>query len=222
MEKTPKTKKTLFDYKLEALRSQMDPHFIFNAITAVQHFILNNDKRAAISYLDVVSQLIRKFLEHSRKNSISLSEELDLLIAYINLESLRFSDKFGFVVHLDEEIDAEDYAIPPMLIQPFVENAIKHGLLHKSDYGLLKINFSLLDEKRLRVVVEDDGIGVVRSKELNKWKQKSHSSLAIDMVQERLEILSQMHKQKLTLQIEAAQPGQKDCGTKVTVILPVL
>ncbi len=208
--------KTLAEYKLDALRSQMNPHFIFNAITAIQHFIMNNEKRAAIEYLDEFSTLIRKFLDHSRADSISLSEEMSLLISYINLESARFSNKFGFVLNVSDEIEPDAVKMPPMLIQPFAENAIKHALMHKSDYGLLRIDFQVEAPGLLKVIVEDDGIGRKKSAEINQWRPQNYKSCAIEVTKERLEIWNQKHGFTQSLEIlDLYDENGEAAGTKV-------
>lgn len=213
--------KTLAEYKLEALRSQMNPHFIFNAITAIQHFILNNEKQAALSYLDELSHLIRKFLEHSRTATISLSEEIELLVAYINLESLRFADKFGFVLNMDDAIDTDEIQIPSMLIQPYVENAIKHGLMHKKEYGLLQIHFHLLADNMLHVIIEDNGIGRTASEKINSWKRVGHKSLGMTVTEQRLDILNQLQGSALRIKIEDVNPNIQDKGTRVNIYIPI-
>ena len=212
-----KTEKTLAEYKLDALRAQMNPHFIFNAITAIQHFILNNEKMAAIEYLDEFSTLIRKFLDHSRAEIISLSEEISLLISYINLEITRFSNKFGFVLNVSEEIDMDTVKIPPMLIQPFVENAIKYALMHKAEYGLLRIDVQLEKKDLLKIVVEDDGIGRKKSAEINQWRPKTHKSFAIEATRERLEIWNEKHGYAQNMEILDLYNDQGEAaGTRVT------
>lgn len=210
--------KTLAEYKLDALRSQMNPHFIFNAITAIQHFIMNNEKRAAIEYLDEFSTLIRKFLDHSRADNISLSEEMSLLISYINLESARFANKFGFVVNMADDIDPDAIKIPPMLIQPFAENAIKHALMHKADYGLLRIDFHIEEKNILKVTIEDDGIGRKKSSEINQWRTQSHKPLAIEVTKERLEIWNQKHGcfQESLVILDLYDENGMALGTRVT------
>lgn len=208
--------KTLAEYKLDALRSQMNPHFIFNAITAIQHFIINNEKLAALEYLEEFSTLIRKFLDHSRADLITLSEEMSLLISYINLEAARFGNKFGFVLNVTEKIDPDIARIPPMLIQPFVENAIRHGLMHKTEYGLLRIDILLEKENLLKVIVSDDGIGRVKSAEINQWRPKVHKSCAIEVTKERLEIWNKKHGYKESLEIVDLYNEQNIAiGTKV-------
>lgn len=211
----------LAESRLNALRSQMDPHFIFNAITTIQHFILNNEKLAALSYLDELSNLIRKFLEHARRPRISLTEELELLIAYINLESMRFSDKFGFMMNVGSDIDTDAVEIPSMLIQPYVENAIKHGLMHKTEYGSLSIDISL-NENVLICVVEDDGIGREKSKEINKWRENAHNSIGMEVTRERLEILNVTYNRNFNVEvIDLFEEDAEAAGTKVIIYIPV-
>lgn len=211
----------LAESRLNALRSQMDPHFIFNAITTIQHFILNNEKLAALSYLDELSNLIRKFLEHARRPRISLTEELELLIAYINLESMRFSDKFGFMINVGSDIDTDAIEIPSMLIQPYVENAIKHGLMHKTEYGSLSIDISL-NENVLICVVEDDGIGREKSKEINKWRENAHNSIGMEVTRERLEILNVTYNRNFNVEvIDLFEEDAEAAGTKVIIYIPV-
>jgi LytS/YehU family sensor histidine kinase len=123
-----------------ALRSQMNPHFIFNSLNSIQHFITTHEKEEALHYLSKFSKLIRKILENSRQNTVSVSNELELLKLYIQLEQLRFSNKFDYHISIDEKIDIENTEIPPLLIQPYIENAIQHGLIKKTVkviYGFL-------------------------------------------------------------------------------------
>lgn len=211
----------LAESRLNALRAQMDPHFIFNAITTIQHFILNNEKLAALSYLDELSNLIRKFLEHSRRPRISLTEEIELLIAYINLESMRFSDKFGFMMNVDDDIDMDNIEIPSMLIQPYVENAIKHGLMHKTEYGTLSIHISSR-ENVLVCVVEDNGIGRAASKKINQWREKEHNSIGMEVTKERLEILNVTYNRNFNVEVIDLHNEDGDAiGTKVVLYIPI-
>lgn len=211
----------LAESRLNALRAQMDPHFIFNAITTIQHFILNNEKLAALSYLDELSNLIRKFLEHSRRPRISLTEEIELLIAYINLESMRFSDKFGFMMNVDDDIDMDNIEIPSMLIQPYVENAIKHGLMHKTEYGTLSIHISSR-ENVLVCVVEDNGIGRAASKKINQWREKEHNSIGMEVTKERLEILNVTYNRNFNVEVIDLHNEDGDAiGTRVVLYIPI-
>jgi LytS/YehU family sensor histidine kinase len=221
LDQGPVSTKTLAEYKLEALRSQMNPHFIFNAITAIQHFILNNEKESALTYLDELSHLIRKFLDHSRHATISLSEEIELLIAYINLESMRFSDKFGFVLNMDDNIDTDEIQLPSMLIQPYVENAIKHGLMHKKEYGLLQIHFHLLNKELLQVIIEDNGIGRKASAKMNSWRNAHHKSLGMEVTQQRLDILNEIHNNGLRMTVEDVTEDAEETGTRITIYIPL-
>ncbi|MFN0201955.1 MAG: sensor histidine kinase [Bacteroidia bacterium] len=207
--------------RLEALRSQMNPHFIFNAITTIQNFILANDKRLALEYLDELSSLIRKFLDHSRADVILLSEELALLISYINLESQRFSNRFGFQLNVAEDVDADFIEIPPMLLQPYIENAIRHGLMHKVGYGLLSIDIKKQDNF-LVCTIEDDGIGRKKSAELNAWRPKEHKSVGMEVTKERLELLNNIHNSQLNVEItDLYHENKEGAGTRVVLYIPI-
>ncbi len=143
VEKEKKLKEALNkigELKLMALRSVMNPHFIFNALNSIQYFIAQNDRKNALSFLSTFSKLIRGILSNSVNNKIKLAEELELLEHYVALERMRFENKFDFDIHIDSGLDPESIEIPSLLIQPYVENAILHGLYNKEGKGLLKIN----------------------------------------------------------------------------------
>ncbi|MCB0564311.1 MAG: histidine kinase, partial [Phaeodactylibacter sp.] len=157
-EKT-KINKRFAELELQALQSQMNPHFIFNSLGAIQYFIQSNDKKQADRYLSKFAYLMRLFLESSKNRYISLAEELKLIHLYVELEQLRFKGRFDFKLDVDEKIDLHTTELPTMLLQPFVENAINHGLFHKSDGGFLKLSITPMINRRLKFVIEDDGIG---------------------------------------------------------------
>ena len=136
---------TFSPLKLENLRSQMNPHFIFNALNSIQEYILLNQKNLASDYLGKFADLIRMYLNHSTKGTITLSEEIEALNQYLELEKLRFEDSLDYQIQLPNEIDSETIEIPTMLIQPYVENALKHGLLHRKGNRILSIKFKLDD-----------------------------------------------------------------------------
>src|SRR6185295_7264690 len=166
------------EIRMTALRSQMNPHFIFNSLNSIQHFITTKEKEEALNYLSKFSKLIRQILENSRENTVSIANELQLLQLYVQLEQLRFSNKFTYHLHTDEELDIENTEIPPLLIQPYVENAILHGLVSKNGNGELNLSF----EKKngaLICKVEDNGIGRKQSAMLLEKKESKHKSLGI-------------------------------------------
>jgi LytS/YehU family sensor histidine kinase len=206
------------DLETKAIRTQMNPHFIFNALNTLQRFILEEDIANANSYLTKFSKLLRKVLESGNSESISLKEELEILKSYVEIEQLRFDKSFEF--SLVSEINfPEQIQIPFMLIQPFVENAIWHGLLPKKDQRTLNIHFSDADENRIRCCIEDNGVGRKFSfSHRDPFKKKS---MAIDFIQQRLDILQKATGINCFFTItdkENAQ-GQSE-GTFVEILIP--
>ena len=204
-------------YALEtrAFRSQMNPHFIFNALNTIQRFILDKDTDNAHAYLTKFAKLLRKLLEASASDTISLADEIEMLKSYLEIESLRFENSFGFEIDSDFE-KGESIMIPIMFVQPFVENAIWHGLLHKSGERTLKIRFSNYDEKRLRCVVDDNGVGRHAAK-----PQGGRQSLATELIRQRLDVLSKMHDTQFTLHItDKKDAGGESLGTTVEILIP--
>ena len=159
-QKVVEVNKQVAEYRLMALRSVMNPHFLFNALNSIQYFISKNNRELASNYLSLFSKLIRKVLESSVSNKISLKSELEILNHYLDLEILRFENKFSYKIDIDSELQEEDgIEIPSLLIQPYVENAILHGLTNKVGKGKLLIKLQLTPDDQLLVVIEDNGIG---------------------------------------------------------------
>lgn len=207
--------------ELKALRAQMNPHFIFNAINSIQHFILNNDSKAAHLHLSKFSQLIRKVLENSRFESIPLAEEIRMLELYLELESLRFSSKFNYRISVESSIDAENVLISPLIIQPFVENAIWHGLMHLKDkQGEVLIGFEKINGN-LKCTINDNGIGRKRSMELKK--ETMHESMGLSIAKERLQIVNMLNKAKTNINlIDKTDNDGAPSGTIVELFMPVI
>jgi tetratricopeptide (TPR) repeat protein len=207
---------------LKSLRSQMNPHFIFNALNSVNSFIAVNDERAANKYLTDFSLLMRSVLENSEEDFIPLEKEIELLELYTKLEHFRFKDKFDYRISVDENIILNDFVIPPMLLQPYVENAVWHGLRYKEEKGLLEINFRSLDAKTVKITIVDNGIGREKSKEFKTENQKKQKSKGMGNTQRRIGILNKMYKDKVDVKVENAfdHDGRQDGeGTKVELIL---
>jgi tetratricopeptide (TPR) repeat protein len=202
---------------LKSLRSQMNPHFIFNALNSVNHFIAQQDERTANKFLAEFSQLMRLVLENSQEDFISLSKEQEILTLYLKLEHYRFRDKFEYEIIMDEAINTESVMLPPMLIQPYIENAVWHGLRYKDIVGHLTLSFKQ-EQGQLRVSIIDDGIGRKKSAELKTVNQKKHHSTGLKNIQERLLILNKVYKTNYTIDIEDGGDGT---GTHVTLILPI-
>ncbi len=205
------------ELELNSLQAQMNPHFIFNALQSIQDFILSHDPRTANKYLSKFSKLMRLFLESSREKYIKLNEELDLLQLYIELEQLRFEDKFQYKLNLDEKLEEQLIEIPSMLIQPFVENAINHGLLYNEDDGKLEISF-MFDDNRLICIVEDNGIGREKAYEIKTRSTLSYKSRGMQLVKERLKVLNVVGNQNIDINIEDLYDDERiSNGTRVTI-----
>ncbi|MCW3161015.1 sensor histidine kinase [Chryseobacterium oryctis] len=208
--------KLLNQSKLKSLKSQMNPHFFFNALNTLQSYILSNDKKEAVSYLSKFSKLTRSILEMSDKDDVSVGEEIQTLTNYLELEKARFNGDFHYSIEVDEKLNPMDIFIPSLLLQPFVENAIKHGLLHKKTDKNLIIKFD--DENEyLKISIDDDGIGRKKSAELNSIKNKDHKSFATQSLAERIDILNKNLNPKIRLEYTDKEP---DLGTTVTLYLP--
>ncbi|WP_246516202.1 tetratricopeptide repeat-containing sensor histidine kinase [Aequorivita echinoideorum] len=201
---------------LKSLRSQMNPHFIFNALNSVNSFIAGNDERAANRYLSEFSLLMRSVLENSEEDFIPLEKEIELLQLYVKLEHFRFKDKFEYSIEIDEKINQQKFVIPPMLLQPYVENAVWHGLRYKEEKGFLKIVFKEMDSETIKITITDDGIGREKSKELKTENQKKQKSKGMGNIQKRIAILNDMYKDKIDVHIA---DGPNGTGTQVSLIL---
>jgi hypothetical protein len=212
--------KKMSDLELKALRAQMNPHFIFNSLNSIQNFVINNDIDSAIRYQSKFSRLIRNILENSKKSQIPLDEELKSLEIYLELESLRFENKFNYQIEIDEDIQPGDVEIPPMLIQPYVENAIWHGLMHKQSKGLIKIKIHKKNNLII-CVVEDDGVGRQKALELESRNKTTKKSMGMSITKERLEIINSGRNSSLNVDIEDLK--DKDgvpAGTRVNIFIP--
>lgn len=203
---------------LKSLRSQMNPHFIFNALNSVNTFIATNDERTANKYLSDFSLLMRAVLENSEEDFIPLKKEIELLDLYTKLEHFRFQDKFDYSIDVDETIDVEEFQIPPMLLQPYIENAVWHGLRYKTEKGHLNINIQPKSKDEITITISDDGIGRKRSKALKTDHQKKQNSKGMNNIKKRVAILNEMYKDKVDVTIADFQ-DLEDAGTKVVVTL---
>lgn len=204
---------------MASIKSQMNPHFLFNALNTIQSYIYTNDKENASQYLGKFSTLTRMILDMSNKEIVALSEEIKAINLYLELEKLRFEDKLLYHFSIDNNISIETTFIPSMIIQPFIENAIKHGLLHKKNDWLLNITFNKKDNQ-LVVCIDDNGIGRKRSEELNKHKSK-HQSFASNANQKRLAILNKGLPQSIALEIvDKTDVHGNALGTSVIMQIP--
>lgn len=204
----------------QALRAQMNPHFIFNTLSSIQHYIANNDTDAALKYLSKFAKLMRKIMDNSKQPLIPVSEELNALNLYLELEVMRFEKKFDYSIDVDASIDTNYDQIPSMLIQPYVENAIIHGLLPKDGPGKITINMTR-QEQTILCIIEDNGIGRERSKEFKKNRVQQHKSMGMSITQERLDILNSSLNSKLNAEIVDLYENGQPAGTRVRLIIPL-
>lgn len=181
--------KEVLEMEQKALRLQMNPHFIFNALNAIQDQIRENNNKNARHSLMKFSKLMRQILEHSMEDRISIEQEVNLINNYLSIEKLTRDNSFEFTIEVDEEIDDEEEGIPPMLIQPFLENAILHGIANKESVGVVNVSFSV-NQDALLVEVRDNGVGREKAKELKAQFVQQHKSVALDVIQNRLNNLS--------------------------------
>jgi two-component system sensor histidine kinase YesM len=218
--------KTLFSIKtknkeiaLQSLRREMNPHFIFNSLNSVNQFISENKELEANKYLTSYSNLMRNTMENSNKDFITLDNELEQLKKYLELEHLRFQDKFDFKISVDPELDAERTMVPNMIMQPHLENAIWHGLRYLDAKGLLQLQVQLTNGKVV-IRIDDNGIGLTKSEELKTSNQKVHESRGMSNTKERIGLLNELYKKNITFQIfEKAFP---ETGTVVEIVFPLI
>lgn len=210
--------KQLAQIQLKALRSQMNPHFVFNSLAAIQYYINENDFQASERYLVKFSRLIRTFFELSKETEITIENEVALLVNYLDVEKLRFRDKFDYVIDIDPSLDKWKSKIPTMLLQPIVENAINHGVFNKEEKGHIAIKFKKLAQDQLNVSISDDGVGFKNTKQLETMSRTKSSNVLRD----RLYYLNKSRFWRIEYKTEEAFPDRADTGNVSTFILKTL
>jgi LytS/YehU family sensor histidine kinase len=212
--------KEVAEYEQKALHLQMNPHFVFNCLGSISSFIVQNGTDSAIKYLSKFSKLMRLTLEYSKGSLIPVDKEIESLQNYLELEQLRFNNKFEFTIHSSTAIE-DDMALPPLLIQPFVENAILHGMVPKEGNGKIEVNFNVINNQLICTII-DDGIGFNKSKELKENSVKAHQSMALEITKKRLEMMENTTSKKSEVKIEELKDANGNpCGTKVELNLPL-
>ncbi len=207
--------------RMRALRSQMNPHFLFNSLNAIQECIITNQTDAAVMYLAKFSRLVRLILENSDQQNIPLSREIETLRLYLDVESLRFTHAFRYDIKVNTNIDPVLINIPPMLVQPYAENAIWHGLLNKKGERILKITFEN-DEDYLFVNIADNGIGRKKSADFQNPMKNGKTSMGMKLTSERLDVLNEMNPDQAFVKIEdLVDLKGKALGTCVRLTLPI-
>ena len=197
----------------------MNPHFIFNALNSVNHYISQNDERAANKYLSDFSKLMRSVMETSKHDLITLAEEIEILRLYLQLEHSRFKQNFDYEFGVDDTIDSSEFELPPMIIQPFIENAIWHGLRYKEGKGVLRVK---MEENRegLLITITDNGIGRKKSAEIKTKNQKLQNSTGMQNIENRIRIMNELFGTSITAAVADAFPNDPDPGTQVKLSIP--
>jgi len=212
--------KNLNSSVLTSIKAQMNPHFFYNALNTIQSFIFADDKKNASTYLSKFSKLTRLILEMSEKEQIALTEEVMALTLYLDIEKIRFNNKLEFNIKVDDALNTDLIKIPPMLIQPYVENSIKHGLLHKKEDCKLSVEFKK-NATGIMIIIDDNGIGRVKSAQLNVIKENKHQPFATHANQKRLEILNHDKKKQVVEFIDKTDELGNSKGTTVIISLPL-
>jgi len=205
------------------LRLQMNPHFLFNSLSSIQHLIVSQQTTRAYKYLTVFSNFLRSLLNHADQNFTALDEELKILNMYVELESLRFDQSFSYSITVDEQLSGEMVLVPSLMVQPFAENAIWHGLLHKDGDKKLTIRFSGTAEDHLTCVIEANGVGREKAGPVKQMtpSSKVHESKGINIIRERLELLQKKTGKPASVVItDLYNDLREPVGTRVTITIP--
>lgn len=212
----------LAQMEMKALRAQMNPHFIFNSLNSIQTFMMKNETEQALSYLSRFARLIRNVLDHSQLNNITIVRETEMLENYLELERLRLNDQFDYKIVIDPLLDKDFLEIPAMVIQPFAENAIWHGLLHKKEKGLLTIAF-IRKENKIHCIIEDDGVGREAAMVLKQQSHPTHISRGVQITKDRLQIYNSRYNMDAFFDIEDLKDATgKATGTRINLWFPLL
>ncbi len=203
--------------KQQAFTLLMNPHFIFNALNSVQYYVNRQDRQTANKYLSDFATLIRRSFDASQKSFVTLDEELETIRLYLQLEKMRFTDKFEYTITVSKETADDDWMLPSMMLQPFLENAVLHGLMPLSEKGLLTIDASAAGNS-LYITITDTGIGIEKSKALRSGGK--HNSKGMQLIKERIELLSKLGKEPIELTITELNPGAINPGTKIILVIP--
>jgi ligand-binding sensor domain-containing protein len=221
-EEKTRLNRLLGELELTALKAQMNPHFIFNSLGSIQNLINRDKKMEANIYLSKFARLLRMTLDYSDKREIPLADEINMLEHYLSLEALRFTNKFEYTIETAPGLDLYEVKIPPMLLQPFIENSIKHGLLPKKGEARLIVSFKRQNDGTLYCMVEDNGIGRVQREKLKEKSQIGHVSKGIKITKNRLELLNQIRNKPAEIRItDLYHDSGEAAGTRVEVVIPV-
>jgi hypothetical protein len=210
----------LITLEQKALQSMMNPHFIFNSLGSIQNYLLQKKSGEAALYLSQFARLIRQNLNAINSANINLEEEVDRLQNYLDLEKLRMEDKFDYLIEVDENLEADEILIPSMIIQPFIENAIWHGISTLQEKGLITIRFRKKDNRSLKITIKDNGIGMQKSRSFSQ-KSEKHFHLGMEMTRRRLDLLGKKHSIDTSIESCEVSPGLPNPGTRIVLVVPI-
>jgi len=215
--------KKLLTLEQSMLRSQMNPHFLFNSLNSIKLYIINNEKKNAVHYLNKFSKLVRKILEASSLKEIPLAEELDTVELYMNIENIRFSNEINFSITVDNQLDPENIKIPSLILQPFLENALWHGLSPKDGDKSIKLKVEKDSEAFINILITDNGVGRAAAEEIKERKVLKRKSVGIDITKERLANFSKDYQNSFEVTIiDLYDAEQKPSGTQVKLRIPTI
>ena len=212
----------LMNREMRVLRLQMNPHFIFNSLNSIRYFILKQNEEKAIEYIELFSKLLRMILDYSKRDLITLEEELSALELYIKFEKERFNQKFDYQIIVDPELSSKSVAIPPLLLQPFAENSIWHGLMHQDKKGCLTIKIQKTSNTQMTITVEDNGVGREKATEIANRNGKKHQSHGMEITKSRIEMINEAWNQKYGFVIQDLKSEDgKATGTRVVFTIKI-
>ena len=222
-QKELKHEKKVLTLEQSMLRSQMNPHFLFNSLNSIKLYIINNEKKNAVHYLNKFSKLVRKILEASSLKEISLSDELETIELYMNIENIRFSDEINFSIKIADNIDPHNIKIPSLILQPFLENALWHGLSSKEGEKYIELAVSLENDKYTKISITDNGVGREASERIKENKVLKRKSVGIDITKERLANYSKDFENSFQVEItDLYGPKKEALGTRVVLYIPIV
>jgi hypothetical protein len=220
-EEQQQIRKELYKSKIAAIRAQMNPHFMFNALNTIQEFIITNQKEVASEYLADFADLMRKYLEQSKCEEITISEEIETLEIYLSLEDLRVDGQLNYSIQCEPTMNPYEITLPVMLLQPFIENSIKHGLLHKEGEKRMSISFRMKSQNRIECIIEDNGVGRAASEMIKANRTHNHDSFATDAINNKVDLVNKSSERNLSIEIIDLFSGDEAKGTKIIVELDV-
>jgi hypothetical protein len=210
------------EIEMEALRAQMNPHFLFNSLNSIKYYAISKDKDATAEYLSKFALLVRSILNNSKSRTIRLKDELEALRLYIEIEHLRLDGKFDFTIDIDSGLRVEQAQIPPMVLQPYVENAIWHGLMHRNGGGMLKVQVKDLGGKT-QCIIEDNGIGRVEAEARKKMQHAHKESLGMRITADRIALINKIYGIDTEVHVvDLYDQNGAGCGTRVVINIPIL